>query len=261
MPKTADIAMGEDTPLVTTPGQLGVQLKVDRLMPTGPLKDRGGVMPAALAARLDVSRLMADSSGNARTAVATRAGIACDVYVPAGTSAGKVAQLRAYGATVHQIPRTREDTVQATARAADEPGVIYAGDVHYPFFPHGTKTYVLELREQLGCGVPDTLARATGGPAAPRSSRPSDRLRGFGTESDAADGWCCLGKDVPPSRGNTWWCPGVRPVGRGATAGSRGRSPGPSAWRSGWRSGRAGRRCSGGTPAAWSRRRGRAGPG
>ncbi|MGC9543022.1 threonine synthase [Streptomyces sp. UG1] len=161
-----DITMGEGmTPLVTAPGLPGVQLKVDHLMPTGSFKDRGAVMLAALAARLAVSRLMADSSGNAGTAVAAyaaRAGIACDVYVPESTSAGKVAQLRAYGATVHQIPGTREDTAQAAARAADEPGVFYASHVYHPLFLHGTKTYVLELWEQLGGRLPDTLVLPVG---------------------------------------------------------------------------------------------------
>ncbi|KAB2350339.1 pyridoxal-phosphate dependent enzyme [Actinomadura rudentiformis] len=161
-----DITMGEGvTPLVTAPGQPGVQLKVDHLMPTGSFKDRGAVMLAALAARLGVTRLMADSSGNAGTAIAAyaaRAGIACDVYVPEGTSPGKVAQLRAYGATVHQIPGTREDTARAAALAADEPGVFYASHVHHPFFLHGTKTYALELWEQLGGRMPETLVLPVG---------------------------------------------------------------------------------------------------
>ena len=70
---------------------------------------------------------------------AARAGIACDVYVPEGTSDGKVAQLRAYGATVHRIPGTREDTADvfqevfhAVARhlgdfRRDQPGASFRG--------------------------------------------------------------------------------------------------------------------------------------
>jgi threonine synthase len=161
-----DITLGEGmTPLVTAPGQPGARLKVDYLMPTGSFKDRGAVLLAALAARLGVPRLMADSSGNAGTAVAAyaaRAGIACYVYVPDSTSAGKVAQLRAYGATVHQIPGTREDTAAAAARAAGEPGVFYASHVYHPFFLHGTKTYALELWEQLGGRLPGTLVLPVG---------------------------------------------------------------------------------------------------
>ena len=160
------ITLGEGmTPLVSAPGLAGVALKVDYLMPSGSFKDRGAVLLAALAARLGVDRLMADSSGNAGSAVAAyaaRAGIACDVYVPESTSAGKVAQLRAYGAAVHRIPGTREDTAAAAARAAGEPGVFYASHVYHPFFLHGTKTYAFELWEQLGGRLPETLVLPVG---------------------------------------------------------------------------------------------------
>jgi threonine synthase len=166
IPEPTALTMGEGmTPLVPSPNRPDVQLKVDYLMPTGSLKDRGAVLLAALAQQLGVSRMVADSSGNAGTAVAAyaaRGGIPCEVYVPATTSPGKVAQLRAYGATVHQIPGTREDTAAAAVVAADEPGTFYASHVHHPFFLHGTKTYVLELWEQLNGTLPDTLVLPVG---------------------------------------------------------------------------------------------------
>jgi threonine synthase len=162
----ADISLGEGmTPLVTAPGDPGLLLKVDYLMPSGSFKDRGAVLLAALAGRLGVPRMVADSSGNAGTAVAAyaaRAGIACAVYVPAATSAGKVAQLRAYGATVHQIPGSREDTADAAAEAADRPGTFYASHVYHPFFLQGMKTYAFELWEQLGGRLPATLVLPVG---------------------------------------------------------------------------------------------------
>jgi threonine synthase len=162
----AAISLGEGmTPLVTAPGDPGVQLKVDYLMPTGSFKDRGAVLLAALARRLGVPRMVADSSGNAGTAVAAyaaRAGIPCAVYVPAATSAGKVAQLRAYGATVHQIPGSREDTADAAAEAAGRPGTFYASHVYHPFFLQGMKTYAFELWEQLGGRLPATLVLPVG---------------------------------------------------------------------------------------------------
>ena len=69
-----DISLGEGmTPLVTAPDLPGVMLKVDYLMPSGSFKDRGAVLLAALAARLGVPRMVADSSGNAGTAVAAYA--------------------------------------------------------------------------------------------------------------------------------------------------------------------------------------------
>src|SRR3984957_11231928 len=162
----AGISLGEGmTPLVTAPELPGVLLKVDYLMPSGSFKDRGAVLLAALARRLGVPRMVADSSGNAGTAVAAyaaRAGIACEVYVPAATSAGKVAQLRAYGATVRQIPGSREDTADAAAEAADQPGTFYASHVYHPFFLQGMKTYAFELWEQLGGRLPATLVLPVG---------------------------------------------------------------------------------------------------
>ena len=162
----ADITLGEGmTPLVGVPEFPGVRLKVDYLMPTGSFKDRGAVLLAALARQLGVPRVVADSSGNAGSAVAAyaaRARIPCEVYVPAATSAGKVAQLRAYGATVHQVPGSREDTADAAARAADQPRTFYASHVYHPFFLHGTKTYVFELWEQLGGRLPAILALPVG---------------------------------------------------------------------------------------------------
>ncbi|ACU75271.1 Pyridoxal-5'-phosphate-dependent protein beta subunit [Catenulispora acidiphila DSM 44928] len=160
------ITLGEGmTPLVTAPGRSDVRLKVDYLMPTGSFKDRGAVLLAALADKLSAGRMVADSSGNAGTAIAAyaaRAGIPCEVYVPQSTSAGKVAQLRAYGAAVHQIPGSREDTADAAAEAADVPGTLYASHVYNPFFFHGTKTYVFELWEQLGGRLPHTLVLPVG---------------------------------------------------------------------------------------------------
>jgi threonine synthase len=161
-----DLSMGEGmTPLLGIPGQPGLALKADYLMPTGSFKDRGAALLVALARELNVTRMVADSSGNAGAAIAayaTRAGIACDVYVPAATSTGKLAQLLAYGATVHRIEGSREDTAAAAATAADKPGIFYASHVYNPFFLHGTKTYVFELWEQLGGQLPGTLVLPVG---------------------------------------------------------------------------------------------------
>ena len=84
--------------------------------------------------------MVADSSGNAGTAVAAyaaRAGIACEVYVPAATSAGKVAQLRAYGATVRQIPGSREDTADAAAERRRPAGHLLRQPRLPPVLPAG----------------------------------------------------------------------------------------------------------------------------
>lgn len=158
------VSLGEGrTPLVALTET--VSAKLDFLMPTLSFKDRGAVMLAELARRLAPRRVIADSSGNAGTAIAAycaRAGLDCTVYVPEDTSAKKVEQIRAHGAHLQLVPGDRESTAEAARAAADEPGTFYASHVYNPYFLHGTKTYVYELWEDLGGRLPDAIVVPVG---------------------------------------------------------------------------------------------------
>ncbi|SEC58518.1 threonine synthase [Streptomyces sp. TLI_105] len=164
LPYGPEVSLGEGrTPLVRLTDS--VSAKLDFLMPTLSFKDRGAVMLAAHARRLRPRTVLADSSGNAGTAIAAygaRAGLDCVVYVPGGTSPKKLEQIRAHGARVVEVPGDREATARAAREAADEPGVFYASHVHNPYFLHGTKTYVYELWEELGGRLPDTIVVPVG---------------------------------------------------------------------------------------------------
>ncbi|MFC7932984.1 pyridoxal-phosphate dependent enzyme [Streptomyces cinereoruber] len=168
LPCAPEVTLGEGrTPLV--PLTASVSAKLDFLMPTLSFKDRGAAVLAAHALRLaragGLDRVVADSSGNAGTAAAAycaRAGLACRVYVPRGTSPKKVEQIRAHGAEVVEVPGDREATARAAREAADEPGTFYASHVYNPYFTQGTKTYVYELWEDLGGRLPDTLVVPVG---------------------------------------------------------------------------------------------------
>ncbi|OEJ94579.1 threonine synthase [Streptomyces thermolilacinus SPC6] len=160
-------SLGEGrTPLVRLTES--VSAKLDYLMPTLSFKDRGAVLLVELARRIGpdrVARVVADSSGNAGTAVAAycaRAGLDCVVYVPEATSPKKLEQIRAHGARLEVVPGDREATARAARAAADEPGAFYASHVYNPYFLHGTKTYVYELWEDLGGRLPDTLVVPVG---------------------------------------------------------------------------------------------------
>ncbi|MFE4170747.1 threonine synthase [Streptomyces sp. NPDC056909] len=165
LPLSAPVtSLGEGrTPLVAlTPS---VSAKLDFLMPTLSFKDRGAVMLAELARRLGPERVIADSSGNAGTAVAAycaRAGLPCTVYVPEATSPKKTEQIRAHGARLVRVPGDREATALAARAAADEPGTFYASHVHNPYFLHGTKTYAYELWEDLGGRLPEAIVVPVG---------------------------------------------------------------------------------------------------
>ncbi|NKI39941.1 threonine synthase [Streptomyces physcomitrii] len=158
------VSLGEGrTPLVALTDT--VSAKLDFLMPTLSFKDRGAVLLAELARRLGPERVLADSSGNAGTAIAAycaRAGLPCTVYVPAATSAKKLEQIAAHGARLETVDGDRQATALAARAAADAPGTFYASHVHNPYFLHGTKTYVHELWEDLGGHLPERLVVPVG---------------------------------------------------------------------------------------------------
>ncbi|RMH70195.1 MAG: pyridoxal-phosphate dependent enzyme [Gemmatimonadetes bacterium] len=159
------IALGEGfTPLLPVwIGDKSIWIKQEHLFPTGSYKDRGAAMLISKSAELGISRVVEDSSGNAGCAVAAycaRAGMECDIYVPADTSAAKLAQIQMYGATLHKIAGSREDTARAVLMAAEQ--YYYASHSWNPFFFHGTKTFAYEVCEQLGWTAPDTIILPVG---------------------------------------------------------------------------------------------------
>ncbi|MFC4584566.1 pyridoxal-phosphate dependent enzyme [Sphaerisporangium corydalis] len=146
-------------------GDDGVWFKVEYVSPTGSFKDRGAVVLAALADLIGAPRLVADSSGNAGTAMAAyaaRAGVAAEIFVPSGVSEKKLAQIRGHGARVTVVEGPREETARAAVERVEATGAFYASHVYNPFFYEGTKTYALEVFEQLGGTAPDALVLPAG---------------------------------------------------------------------------------------------------
>jgi threonine synthase len=152
------------TPLVQVAIRgISVWIKQDQLFPTGSYKDRGATVLISKVVELGIDRVVEDSSGNAGCAVAAycaRAGIECAIYVPESTSADKLAQIERYGADLHRIPGSREDTAHAVFKAAQD--TYYASHSWNPFFFHGTKTFAFEVCEQLGWRAPDTVVLPVG---------------------------------------------------------------------------------------------------
>ncbi len=150
--------MGEgDTPMLTAAPDL--YLKLEFLSPTGSFKDRGAVTLVARAVARGAERLIADSSGNAGSAIAAyaaRAELPCTVFVPEGTAPGKVAQITAYGATVERVPGDRTATAKAAIAEVARTGATHASHVHDPMFIEGTKTFAFEVCDQLG-RTPDSV--------------------------------------------------------------------------------------------------------
>ena len=138
-------------------------IKQDHLFPTGSYKDRGASVLISKIKELGISKVVEDSSGNAGSAVAgycARGKIECDIYVPADTAEGKLAQIQLFGARLNKIPGSREDTANAVLAAAQEN--YYASHSWNPYFFHGTKTFAFEVCEQLGWKAPDALVLPVG---------------------------------------------------------------------------------------------------
>jgi len=152
------------TPLLEVDTGAGrLLVKQDHLFPTGSYKDRGASVLISKVKELGINKIVEDSSGNAGAAVAAycaKAGIECDIYVPESTSAGKLAQIELYGANLHKIPGSRENTAEAVMEAAEKN--YYASHSWNPWFFQGTKTFAYEVCEQLGWDSPDVLILPAG---------------------------------------------------------------------------------------------------
>ncbi|MEN6411914.1 MAG: threonine synthase [Veillonellales bacterium] len=163
-------SLGEGmTPLVQAKlNGVSLLFKTDYVMPTGSFKDRGAVMVINYLKKHGAARIVNDSSGNAAASYAgycAVAELACDIFVPADTSDGKLTQIEMYGARVTKVPGTRDDVTIAAKKAAEESKgtAIYANHSWHPLFLQGTKTLAYEIWEQMGWDVPDNVIVPFGG--------------------------------------------------------------------------------------------------
>jgi threonine synthase len=152
------------TPLLEVETEEGSLLvKQDHLFPTGSYKDRGASVLISKVKELGIKKIVEDSSGNAGAAVAAycaKAGVECDIYVPESTSSAKLAQIELYGANLHKIPGSRENTAEAVMEAAEKN--YYASHSWNPWFFQGTKTFAYEVCEQSGWVSPDIVILPAG---------------------------------------------------------------------------------------------------
>src|SRR4051794_7738542 len=138
-------------------------LKIEYLMPSGSFKDRGSAVLADALRKFGVRGVVEASWGNAGASLAcyaARAGLDCEVYTPASTSPGKLAQITAHGARLVRVPGSRDDTAKAVQEAAERR--FYASHNWQPLFVEGMKTLAWDIWEQLGYRAPDTLVLAVG---------------------------------------------------------------------------------------------------
>jgi len=161
------LTLGEPTtPLVALGGDGwpgSALLKLEGALPTGSFKDRGAALMVSLLAERGARRLVIDSSGNAGASLAAycaRAGLPCEVFVPAAASAAKLAQVEAYGARTHLVAGSRAEVTRVAMQAAEREG-LYASHAWSALFLAGTQTFAFEVAEQLG-RAPDVVVLPVG---------------------------------------------------------------------------------------------------
>ena len=153
LPPVGDpVSLGEArTPLIPFDLEgLTVLAKCDHTLPTGSYKDRGAALLMSYLHALGIEEAVEDSSGNAGAALAAyaaRAKVRLKVFCPASASAGKLVQIRLYGAELVPVEGPRPRATEALLEYIDRTGAVYASHLWHPLFIEGLKTLAFELAE------------------------------------------------------------------------------------------------------------------
>lgn len=167
------VSLGETTtPLLACP-RLGARLgardlwiKDESRLPTGSFKARGMAMAVSMARALGARRLAVPTQGNAGVALAAyaaRAGLACDVFLPADTPPVYRIDVQRYGGAAHLVDGLIHDCAALVREGAERGDWFDLSTLREPYRVEGKKTMGLELAEQLGWRLPDVVLYPTGG--------------------------------------------------------------------------------------------------
>jgi threonine synthase len=141
-------------------------LKNDTVLPTGSLKDRSNSVGLSNARELGFKTASVISTGNAAASVAAysaAAGLKSVVMVPKNTAPAKIAQARAYGATVILVDGDFDNEGAKLYKAAVQEFGWYDCRSSNPFRDEGKKSYAYELFDQLEDHVPNWIIHPTAG--------------------------------------------------------------------------------------------------
>src|SRR5436309_2367698 len=143
-------------------GMSDLWLKDDTRNPSASLKDRASVIAVMLAGGKTVA---CASTGNAASSLAVQAaavGLPCYIFVPYSAPRAKVIQLLMCGATVFAVNGSYDDAFDLCIEACEAFGWYNRNTGYNPYLVEGKKTVGLEIAEQLGWHVPDTVLVPTG---------------------------------------------------------------------------------------------------
>ena len=143
-------------------GMTDLWLKDDTRNPSASLKDRASIIAVMLAEGQTVA---CASTGNAASSLAVQAaaaGLSCYIFVPYNAPRAKIIQLLMCGATVFAVQGSYDDAFDLCIEACDTFGWYNRNTGYNPYLVEGKKTVGLEIAEQLGWEVPDTVLVPTG---------------------------------------------------------------------------------------------------
>ena len=139
--------------------------KNDHLNPSGSLKDRASLLVALQAIELGEKTVAVASTGNAGSAMScagAAAGLTTVLFVPDSAPRAKLLQSMLYGALVVPVAGTYDDTFSLSIEYTKIAGGINRNTAYNPLTLEGKKTVALEIYNQLGCRVPDTVYISAG---------------------------------------------------------------------------------------------------
>jgi threonine synthase len=152
---------------------LGATLGLDRLYikdeslnPTNSFKARGQSTAVTRAKYLGAKTIAlptAGNAGNAASAYAAAAGLACEVFIPRDAKRPFVDECRLYGANVTLVDGLITDAGRICAETGGPLGWYDVSTLKEPYRIEGKKTMAYELAEQMNWEWPDWIIYPTGG--------------------------------------------------------------------------------------------------
>jgi threonine synthase len=143
-------------------GTSDLWLKDDTRNPSASLKDRASLIAIMLAEGRTVA---CASTGNAASSLAVQAasvGLPCYIFVPNNAPRAKIVQLLMCGATVFAVQGSYDDAFDMCIEACSTFGWYNRNTGYNPYLVEGKKSVGLEIAEQMGWQVPDSILVPTG---------------------------------------------------------------------------------------------------
>lgn len=146
-------------------GVAEVHVKDETRQPSGSIKDRAAAVAVARAAAADRRAVACASTGNAAgslAAAAAREGMTAHVFVPRGTPAAKLGQIRAQGARLEVVNGDYAAAHARCAELAERAGWYDAACATNPYLLEGKKTCGFEIAERTSARPVDWVVVPVG---------------------------------------------------------------------------------------------------